>query len=271
MREKVRELLESGRVDVVLAYREVDGHPLPWSFTPDNLEDLEHLATGPARYPLDKIAGRLAKFRPELRIGLLARECTQRGLNLLASWNQLDPDKIETLEVGCCPSQLHNGADCSHLVPEKVGAHKKEIGIDNRLRPEDLEELSQSERYRRWSYEFSKCIKCYGCRNICPVCFCTECSLENQELISGKSLPPEMPIFHLARAAHMAGRCIDCGLCEEACPMDIPLRLLYAQVGRIVGGLFDYRPGTDGGVSPFTFLGEKVTLEIKPLEEAQEA
>ncbi len=32
--------------------------------------------------------------------------------------------------------------------------------------------------------------------------------------------PPEIPIFHLIKAFHMAERCSDCGLCEEACPED---------------------------------------------------
>ncbi|MBW1940003.1 MAG: 4Fe-4S binding protein, partial [Deltaproteobacteria bacterium] len=86
-----------------------------------------------------------------------------------------------------------------------------------------------------WTYELSTCIKCYGCRNICPVCFCKECTLDSPALIAtGGDLPPEIPIFHLVRAVHMGGRCIDCGLCEDACPMDIPLRMLYRKVNGIV-------------------------------------
>jgi formate hydrogenlyase subunit 6/NADH:ubiquinone oxidoreductase subunit I len=41
----------------------------------------------------------------------------------------------------------------------------------------------------------------------------------------------------------MAGRCIDCGLCEEACPAGIPLRTLYKKVGQIMGEDFDYPTG----------------------------
>ena len=81
--------------------------------------------------------------------------------------------------------------------------------------------------FDRWMYEFQKCLKCYGCRDICPVCFCKECSLEHGDLVETGGVPPEVPLFHLIRAVHMAGRCIDCGLCEDACPVDIPLRLLY--------------------------------------------
>jgi len=64
----------------------------------------------------------------------------------------------------------------------------------------------------------------------------------------------------------MAGRCIDCGLCEAACPMDIPLRLLYQKVNQIVMDLFDYETGTSVEQPPFSILGDTVTLEPKPIE-----
>ena len=58
--------------------------------------------------------------------------------------------------------------------------------------------------------------------------------MEHNDLIATGTVPPEVPIFHLVRAVHMAGRCIDCGLCEDACPVDIPLRLLYRKVNQVV-------------------------------------
>jgi ferredoxin len=73
-------------------------------------------------------------------------------------------------------------------------------------------------------------------------------------------------IFQLVRAIHMAGRCIDCGLCEEACPADIPLRVLYKKANAVVKGLFDYDVGSPAaGLSPWKILGEEVTLETKPI------
>ena len=74
--------------------------------------------------------------------------------------------------------------------------------------------------------------------------------------IAGK-IPPENPIFHLTRAVHMAGRCIDCGLCEEACPADIPLRTLYKKVANIIADHYSYRPGYDEEKSPLNILGPR--------------
>jgi len=129
-----------------------------------------------------------------------------------------------------------------------------------------MDSYDNTERFSRWMYEFGKCIKCYGCRNICPVCFCTECSLEHPSLVEPGILPVDIPIFHLVRATHMAGRCIDCGLCEDACPSHIPLRLLYREVNKIVSTIFDYSPGAGMEKSPFNIIGDKVVLEPQPMD-----
>jgi len=262
MRNTVKTWLESGEVDLFLGYRLVDGHPLPHAFSRDCLDELETFVTGPARYPLEKMAAEILAKNPDLRVGVLVRECNERALTVLSVTRQLDLERTRTLKASCCPSTLHHHAACSYLKPEESGALKRERGIDNSLSIEAVEAMSGEERFSRWMYEFEKCLKCYGCRDICPVCLCPECTLQNPELIETGALPVEAPIFHLVRAVHMAGRCVDCGLCEEACPMDIPLRLLYRKVSAVVKQFFDYEPGTS--VDPLP-LGPLTEEEIRKL------
>ena len=257
MRNTVKEWLETGRVDIFIGYRLFKGHPLPHGFTRENIDQVAELVEGTARYPLEKLAVRIAAKEPSLKIGLLARDCTQRALKVLYIWNQLDPDRIETITVNCCPSAIKDHADCSYLQRPGTDSASKVLGWKEGTSIADCEKFNQEDRFRQWSYEFDKCLKCYGCRNICPVCFCQECSLEHPDLVGTGDLPVEVPIFHLVRAVHMAGRCIDCGLCEEACPVDIPLRLLYGKVNQIVGDVFDYRTGTSSARSPFNLLGDE--------------
>jgi ferredoxin len=266
MIDKVKSLLEAGTVDIFLGYRTVEGHPLPHGFVKERLQDVDELIISDDRYPLEKMAARIAADHPGIKIGMLTRDCNTRAVNILSIWNQLDPAQIETVDINCCPSNLKDGAKCSYLRPPKSGFHKKQVGIDNQHDLEDFENYDQPERFTRWINEFQKCIKCYGCRNICPVCFCKECSLEHPDLIKTGDLPPEVPIFHLVRAVHMAGRCIDCGLCEEACPVDIPLRLLYRKVNQIVSDIFDYRPGSSPEQSALSVLGETAPPEPEPLK-----
>lgn len=100
------------------------------------------------------------------------------------------------------------------------------------------------------------------------MCFCRECSLEHEDLVETGSVPPEVPLFHLIRAVHMAGRCIDCGLCEDACPVDIPLRLLYRKTNLIVKDLFDYETGSSLLQPPFSILGESAAGSGEPQRSA---
>jgi formate dehydrogenase subunit beta len=265
MNTEVKRWLEEGVVDLFLGYKTVMGHCLPHCFVKEKIEEVDDLIVGGSRYSLEKIATHIAASKPDVKIGMLARDCNQRALNVLYIWNQLDPEQIRTVNVNCCPSNLKEHGDCSYLEPQTTGISKQQVGVDNTCRPRDIEHHDQSERLSRWMYEFQKCIKCYGCRNVCPVCFCRECSLEHPELVETGALPPEVPIFHLVRAVHMAGRCIDCGLCEDACPVDIPLRLLYRKVNEIVVDVFGYETGSSGAQSPFSIVGDKVTLEPKPL------
>lgn len=251
MKSRIRAWLEDGRVDVFLGYKTIDGHPLPFVFTKENVAELSELAVSLSRYPLEKLAADILAEQPRIKIGLLARECDKRALHVLRIANQIPEQNLITIDVSCCASKPKEQPDCSSLKFTEAGNYKREVGIDRNLTPEDIRGYPQEERFKRWMYEFQKCIRCYGCRNICPVCFCRECSLENPDLIEKGPLPPEVPLFHLTRAVHMAGRCVDCGLCEEACPVDIPLRLLYREVGRIMNDLFDYDSGVSSAIPPF--------------------
>jgi formate dehydrogenase subunit beta len=261
MKDKVRDWLETGKVDLFLGYKKVDGHPLPHAFSKENLGELGELIISPARYSLEKLAAEILAIKPALKIGILGRDCNRRALNVLTVHQQITPGQIEILEVNCCPSPLRKHAECSTLQPQVYGAVKLELGIDNNMSVAQLDQFDQESLFSRWMYEFQKCLKCYGCRDICPVCFCKECSLEHGDLIATGGLPPEVPLFHLVRAVHMAGRCIDCGLCEDACPVDIPLRLLYRKVNGIVKDLFGYETGGSHEQPPFSILGENVPAE----------
>ncbi len=243
MKETVRAWLESEEIAVFLGYRMVEGHPIPYAFHRERLEELEELVEGSARYPLEKMAMEIQANNPNVRIGLLTRGCTQRAVNVLGVLRQLEPERLRMITVGCCPSPLHQSPQCSSLQPPPQLPGKNRWGIYQGTSLEAAEEMEPEERFARWAYEFDKCIKCYGCRGICPVCVCKDCSLAGEDLVEKGWLPVEVPLFHLVRAVHMAGRCVDCGLCEEACPADIPLRLLYRKVATIVKDLFDYVPG----------------------------
>ncbi len=57
-------------------------------------------------------------------------------------------------------------------------------------------------------------------------------------------------MFQATRIIHVAGRCVDCGECERACPVKIPLRSLTKKMEEIIYELFHYKAGTDKDAPP---------------------
>ena len=100
------------------------------------------------------------------------------------------------------------------------------------------------------------CVRCYNCREVCPICYCKDCLLKPEKMgytperhlsraeKKGQlKMPLDTVLYHLTKMNHMATSCVACGVCEQACPMDIPLGRIYNRVGRHAQALFDYVAG----------------------------
>ena len=57
-------------------------------------------------------------------------------------------------------------------------------------------------------------------------------------------------MFQMIHVMHLTGRCVECGECERACPMEIPLMLLRHQMNRGIKDVFDYEAGIDSQTKP---------------------
>lgn len=259
-KERARELLE-GDVDAVLACEEVEGSHVPRLFDSSTVEAMSEESPAGERYPVASIVRKLVALEPELRIAVVARGCDERAMIELAKQGQVDMDRITLIGLAC-DEETARECGCSRPYPTSIDEGSKVEGALDLGKVERLEAMPAEERLAYWLSQFNSCLKCFGCRNICPMCYCNECSLDKADLVTHGELPPTGPTFHLIRALDMAGRCIDCGLCEEACPVGIPLRTLYRKVGEDVAGRFGYRPGLDAGErSPLAVLGTEKDLE----------
>ncbi len=105
---------------------------------------------------------------------------------------------------------------------------------------------------------FSGCISCRSCRTVCPICYCRLCFidmkdrrspaeeyLERSASAGAVRLSSNTLLFHIGRMAHMSLSCVSCGMCEDACPSDIPIGRLVSMVSSSTSGLFGYTAGSN--------------------------
>jgi len=265
-RQKVREiagqLLASGQVDGVLGLCEQHGSIGPCLF--QDGDDLTSLVLEP-KYNLADICKLIQARFPDSRLGVVVRGCDERALIEMAKREQVNLDGLTLIGLACTEAQAVE-CRCQHPYPRQIDAGGKVEGVaptvDGNVRK--LVEQSFDERLTFWHHEFSKCIKCYGCRNACPVCICDECILEDALWVQPGVVPPDYASFQMIRAYHISDKCVGCGECEAACPMDIPLTRLYALIRETVKELFDYEAGADvAEPSPLaTTLEEAPILEV---------
>jgi formate dehydrogenase subunit beta len=126
-----------------------------------------------------------------------------------------------------------------------------------------LRRIPHQDRLKYWLAYFNRCIKCFGCRDVCPICFCKDCYLEPERgFVQGGQTPPHM-MFPLVRLTHVADSCVNCGQCQDVCPMEIPLTRLYHMLNRELCSMFDYTPGMDVNEYPplTTVTNEELHIE----------
>jgi len=111
-----------------------------------------------------------------------------------------------------------------------------------------FEEKSPAERWAYFEAETSRCIRCYACREACPLCYCEECFVDHTtpRWIESGVTPGGLQGWHIGRAYHLAGRCVSCGACQRACPMEIDLVYLTGKLNKDVQELY----GFEAGMSP---------------------
>lgn len=151
--------------------------------------------------------------------------------------------KADVLFGSCKTCQYNTPVIFDQLIGEAVPAKEADYGDI-----EAFEALSEGERSAFIAKEMQKCIRCYACRQACPMCYCSECFVDcGAPAWIGKSAKSvdDNALFQVVRVLHLAGRCVDCGACERACPMGIKLSILNRKMVKDVKEMF----GAEAGVN----------------------
>jgi ferredoxin len=242
LREKAKQLLESGAVKAVLGF-EAGTHGRRRPLFARSAEAAGRLVWDQgceqnlASYVTRKEVKRLG------RMAVAARPATLRALLQLMAERQIKEEDV-------LPLALDDAGQVTELasaqaIEERLALEPQQIPAKDRELMDRLKAMSRQERFAFWQGELSRCIKCYACRSSCPMCYCGHCTMDCNR-------PQWVPVpshalgnqeYHTVRAMHLAGRCVQCGDCGRACPVDIPIHLLtftaeesvHAQFGQGAG------------------------------------
>lgn len=260
LQQKARDLLENKKVDVIIGHGtgSTSGRTRPVFITSaDKIETLTLEGT---------LANNLANFltRPEVkklgRMAIVARPKEIKTIVGLIQESQLTPDQVIIIGV---KFDQHGNPDKSGeiynetTIDEYINILKEkflpfELNAEMLKEVNELEAMGEEKQWQFWQEQFSRCIKCYACRQACPLCYCNRCVVEKNQpqWIDTSTHPKGQYSWNFTRAFHLAGRCISCDACYSACPMNIPLYLLNRQMAKKVKELFGYVAGYNYNEDP---------------------
>ena len=225
LKEKARQLLEAGTVKAVLGYREgtLGARPPVFARTAAQAAKLvfdsgcqQNLAT----YLTKREVKRMGK------VAFVAKPTALRGLLQLMAESQVKDEEVLALTVDAQGEIIELAT--AQAVEEHLALESRALPAEDQALLAKLKAMTRQERWDFWQGELIRCIKCYACRNSCPMCYCGHCTMDCNR-------PQWVPVpshalgnleYHMVRAMHLAGRCVECGDCGRACPVGIPIHLI---------------------------------------------
>ena len=250
LRERAAKLLADGTVQYIIGWEATRTENKTRPAFIRCAEDAEKLVWN--KYCVNSTAKYLLDDRwPKGKIGICARGCDTRAINRLLADGQVARENLYIIGLPCDGKENAACERCTHKNPlvydELIGERVPEnANVDRFDRVKKMEAMPIAERRAMCEDEFTKCIRCYACRNVCPACNCRECYADQYRTgWQGKQMNAvENRVFGLTRAFHVGDRCIECGECERVCPMNLPIMLQTGKMLKECETLFgDYECG----------------------------
>ncbi|OPZ15358.1 MAG: 4Fe-4S dicluster domain protein [candidate division BRC1 bacterium ADurb.BinA364] len=252
IRSLVRQKLEAGEIDLFLGYGQ---GTLPGRVKPLEISDPNQAGQLIWNENCDhNLTNYLVRHKGKT-VGILVKPCDSRTLVTLIKENQVERARVWALGVRCpgVKSQVDGKAQlqiqclsCDIRTPPLadavVGPEVDPGAVDL---DDPFERMTPKERWERFRADMERCIRCYACRNACPVCYCKVCFVDQAmpTYVSPGNDTVDSAFFQIGRLMHIAGRCGECGACTRVCPMNIPLGKLTRKVAHFLEKTYGAKAG----------------------------
>ncbi len=262
LRAVARKWLEDKIVDVVIGWGvAAEGQQVAPTVFVTKSEDVDKLdwnaksVTNLVTYLKKKEIRKLGK------IGIVVKGCDEKALVVLRRESQIDSQNLPKV-IGivcdtkglekdkCVVCDVHKPRFVDVLIAKgEPPAENPEVNKEVRYaRLMDFMKEPREKRLAFWKKEFDRCIRCYACRQICPLCYCERCIVDrnNPQAVEPSATSSGNWAWGITRAFHLAGRCVGCGECTRVCPAKIDLALINSSLAYEAENSFDgFRAGMD--------------------------
>ncbi len=262
LRQYCRELLESGQVNVIIGYGQNSAARPAFPVFITSPDEVSRLVWNNFCFNNLTVFLKRKEIRALGKPAIIVKGCDEKTLLVLEKESQLERDKIHVIGMACDGVGAPLESKCQFCEVHQPRFADRIIGKATASSPVDAEarfarlnefrNKTQEERWNYWMEELSRCVKCYACRQVCPLCYCEQCIADKNRptcIDTSPSLKGNLA-WQIARTFHLAGRCIGCGECVRACPAGINLGLLNQTLGQAAEEQFNYRPGMDTETEP---------------------
>jgi len=251
IRNCAKSLLEQGKVDLILGYGEGGFDGLSAPLFVRKPENCDKLIWGDRCW--QNLSGYLCGRSD--KVGVVAKPCDVRGIVQLVIEGQIQRENVYIIGADCLKivdseGKLRPGCeDCTIHSPPIYDTYIQDERVQN-LEPN--QETTEEYSLERFQNEIDKCILCFACRQACYGCYCNTCFMDRgvPNWLPGEVDSGAKMVFHLGKAMHLAGRCVECGSCDAVCASGVHLRYIIKEVTRFVEETYDFKTGLDLDTKP---------------------
>jgi len=265
IQEIATRLFNEGKADVFLAWEKQGEDYQVKPYFARSIDDVKNIIFN--EYSIHNLANALLKFRDgHEKIGIVVKGCDSRGIVRLLEDLQIKRERLYIVGVSCSGMKdplvagrnksgfnkkteeeglAKKCQDCIQPNPviydELVGSEQAaKLQGERFAKIKAIENMTADERYKFFEDTLSTCIRCYACRQVCVACNCRTCIFDEMkpQWVGRENNATDNMMYHIVKASHMAGRCIECGECERVCPVNIPLMLINQKLIKDVNEFF---------------------------------